>query len=111
VSGVQVQQERRVVGSELVRHDAVEKVQGKTVYAADFALPRMLHAMLKRSDYAHARLNRVDVSAAEAIDGVVAVYTAADVPQNAIWVDVPGQTLEVGALKARSNVLDCIVRD
>ena len=105
VSGVDVRPGRRVVGAELARHDAIEKVRGRTVYAADFALPRMLHAMLKRSDYAHARLVSVDTSAAEALDGVVAVYTAADVPQNTVWVDVPGQTLEVGALKARSNVL------
>jgi CO/xanthine dehydrogenase Mo-binding subunit len=105
VSGVTVRPGRRVVGSELARHDAVEKVQGKTVYAADFALPGMLHAMLKRSDYAHARINAVDTSAAQGIEGVVAVYTAADVPQNTVWVDVPGQTLEVGALKARSSVL------
>jgi len=111
MSKVAVDQAHRVVGSELVRHDAVEKVQGKTVFAADFSLPRMLHAMLKRSEYAHARLVAVDVSAAEAVDGVVAVYTAADVPNNTVWVDVPGQTLEVGALKARSNVLaDELVR-
>ncbi len=111
VSGVEVQTGRRVVGSDLARHDAIEKVAGRTSYAADFALPGMLHARLKRSDYAHARLTRVDTEAAEAIDGVVAVYTAADVPQNTVWVDVPGQTLEVGALKARSNVLaDEVVR-
>jgi CO/xanthine dehydrogenase Mo-binding subunit len=87
-----------VVGAELDRHDAIEKVQGRTSYAADHALPRMLHAMLKRSDYAHARIERVDAAAAEAIEGVVGVITAADVPQNTVWVDVPGQTLEVGAL-------------
>jgi CO/xanthine dehydrogenase Mo-binding subunit len=105
VSAVGVETRRRTVGSELARHDAVEKVQGRTSYAADFGLPGMLHAMLKRSDYAHARLTRVDTSAAVAIDGVVAVYTAADVPRNTVWVDVPGQTLEVGALKARSSVV------
>ena len=105
MSGVEVKEGRRVVGSDLARHDAIEKVAGRTVYAADFALPGMLHARLKRSDYAHARLTRIDTAAAEAIDGVVAVYTAADVPRNTVWVDVPGQTLEVGALKARSNVL------
>jgi nicotinate dehydrogenase large molybdopterin subunit len=111
VSEVAVKPERRVIGAELARHDAIEKVQGRTTYAADFARPRMLHAMLKRSDYAHARLTRVDTSAARAIDGVVGVYTAADVPHNTVWVDVPGQTLEVGALKARSNVLaDEVVR-
>jgi CO/xanthine dehydrogenase Mo-binding subunit len=102
---VAVERGKRVIGAEIARHDAIEKVQGRTVYAGDFAVPGMLHAMLKRSDYAHARLMRVDTEAARAIDGVVAVFTAADVPQNAVWVDVPGQTLEVGALKARSNVL------
>jgi CO/xanthine dehydrogenase Mo-binding subunit len=102
---------RRVIGSELSRHDAFEKVRGRTSYAADHALPRMLHAMLKRADIAHGRITRLDVAAAKAIDGVVDVYTAADVPQNTVWVDVPGQTLEVGALKARSNVLaDEVVR-
>lgn len=102
---------KRVVGAGIERHDAIEKVQGRTTYAADFALPRMLHAMLKRSDYAHAKLLGVDTAAAEAIEGVVAVFTAADVPQNSVWVDVPGQTLEVGALKALSNVLaDGVIR-
>jgi len=111
LSGVEVKAGGRVIGAGIARHDAIEKVQGRTSYAADHALPRMLHAMLKRSDYAHARLVSVDTSAAEAIEGVVAVYTAADVPQNTVWVDVPGQTLEVGALKARSNVLaDEVVR-
>ena len=111
MSEVAVKSDRRVVGSEMARHDAVEKAQGKTVYAADFGLPGMLHAMLKRSDYAHAKITGLDTSAAEAIEGVVAVYTAADVPNNTVWVDVPGQTLEVGALKARSNVLaDDVVR-
>jgi len=111
LSGVEVKAGGRVIGAGIARHDAIEKVQGRTSYAADHALPRMLHAMLKRSDYAHARLVSVDTSAAEAIDGVVAIYTAADVPQNTVWVDVPGQTLEVGALKARSNVLaDEVVR-
>ncbi|KAA0273407.1 MAG: xanthine dehydrogenase family protein molybdopterin-binding subunit, partial [Acidobacteria bacterium] len=111
MSTADVKSDKRIVGAGIARHDAIEKVQGRTVYAADFALPRMLHAMLKRSDYAHARLLGVDTSAADAIDGVVAVYTAADVPQNTVSVDVPGQTLEVGALKAISNVLaDGVVR-
>jgi CO/xanthine dehydrogenase Mo-binding subunit len=94
-----------IVGRELIRHDAVEKVTGRTRYAADHGLPGMLHAALKRSDYAHARLVRVDTSAAEAVPGVACVLTAEHVPRNAVWVDVPGQTVEVGALKARANVL------
>jgi CO/xanthine dehydrogenase Mo-binding subunit len=111
LSQVQTPAKHRVIGSELARHDAFEKVRGRTSYAADHALPHMLHAMLKRAEMPHARITRLDVSSAKAIEGVVDVYTAADVPNNTIWVDVPGQTLEVGALKARSNVLaDEVVR-
>ncbi len=94
-----------LVGRELVRHDAVEKVSGRTRYAADFGLPGMLYAALRRSDVPHARLLRVDTSAAESVAGVACVLTARDVPENTIWVDVPGQTFQVGALKARMNVL------
>ena len=100
-----------VVGRALVRHDAVEKVAGRTRYAADFGLPGMLYAALKRSDMPHARLLRVDTSAAEAAPGIASVLTAKDVPRNTVWVDVPGQTFQVGALKARADVLaDGVVR-
>src|SRR5439155_2481744 len=101
----------RVVGRALVRHDAVEKVTGRTRFAADFGLPGMLHAVLKRADVPHARLLRVDTSVAESVPGVASVMTAKDVPENTVWVDVPGQTFQVGALKARANVLaDGVVR-
>src|SRR5438067_2412403 len=101
----------RVVGRALVRHDAVEKVAGRIRYAADFGVPGMLEATLKRADLPHARLLRVDTSAAEAVPGVVSILTAKDVPENTVWVDVPGQTFQVGALKARANVLaDGVVR-
>ena len=100
-----------LVGAELVRHDAVEKVAGRTRYAADYGLPGMLHAAVKRSELPHARLLGIDTRAAEAGAGVVCVLTARDVPENTVWVDVPGQTFEVGALKARMNVLaDGVVR-
>ena len=102
---------RRLLGAGLARHDALEKVAGRTRYAADFELPRMLHATLKRSEYPHARIRRVDSAAAKALEGVVEVLTSRDVPNNTVWVDVPGQTLEVGALKARQSVLaDNVVR-
>jgi len=111
VSQLETRPRHRILGANLRRHDALEKVRGRTSFAADFALPRMLHAMLKRSEYAHARIVSVDISAAQAIAGVVGVYTAADVPHNTVSVDVPGQTVEVGALKALSNVLaDGVVR-
>jgi CO/xanthine dehydrogenase Mo-binding subunit len=70
----------RVVGKPLPRVDAPGKVSGTAIYAADFALPGMLHGKVLRSTVPHARLVRVDVTRARAVPGVRAVLTAADVP-------------------------------
>jgi CO/xanthine dehydrogenase Mo-binding subunit len=70
----------RVVGKPLPRFDAPGKVSGTAVYAADFALPGMLHGKILRSTVPHARLVRVEVARARAVPGVRAVITAADVP-------------------------------
>jgi len=65
----------------------------------------MLHARLVRSVVPSARLTRRDVTAARQVPGVVAVLLGEDVPNNEISVDVPGQTIAVGALKARMQIL------
>jgi len=70
----------RVVGHPHRKVDAVDKVTGRTRYADDIVLPRMLYAKLLRSTVAHARIVGVDTSAAEALDGVVAVLTGRDLP-------------------------------
>ena len=72
--------QHRVVGKSLPRMDAPGKVTGAAVYAADFALPGMLYGRVFRSTQAHARIRRLDLSAARAIPGVRAVIAAADVP-------------------------------
>jgi CO/xanthine dehydrogenase Mo-binding subunit len=68
----------RVVGQSVRRVDAVEKVTGRARYASDLVRPGMLHARLLRSPYPHARLVRVDGTAARAAAGVQAVVTGAD---------------------------------
>ncbi|HEX9631595.1 MAG TPA: molybdopterin cofactor-binding domain-containing protein [Gemmatimonadales bacterium] len=70
----------RVVGTPHRRTDAVGKVTGRTRFADDLALPRMLHCKLLRSPHAHARITGIDVSGALALDGVHAVLTGADLP-------------------------------
>jgi CO/xanthine dehydrogenase Mo-binding subunit len=74
----------RIVGQSPAHHDFVNKVRGTLLYAADWSLPGMVHAKLVRSDVAPARIVSIDTSAAERLEGVVAVLTAADVPHNAI---------------------------
>ncbi|MBI4255725.1 MAG: molybdopterin-dependent oxidoreductase, partial [Candidatus Rokubacteria bacterium] len=71
--------ETRVVGKSLPRLDAAGKVTGTAVYAADFALPGMLHGKILRSREPHARLVRIDAGRALALPGVRAVITATDV--------------------------------
>ncbi|MCL4766367.1 MAG: xanthine dehydrogenase family protein molybdopterin-binding subunit [Hyphomicrobiaceae bacterium] len=80
------------IGRPLTRTDAVGKVTGRTPYAGDYVMPRMLHAKVVRADLASARLARLDVSKARALPGVVCVLTAAEMPDRTIATDIPGQT-------------------
>jgi CO/xanthine dehydrogenase Mo-binding subunit len=74
----------RVVGTSPAHHDFVDKVKGSLHYAADWQLPGMLHGRVVRSPVPSARIVGIDVTAARALPGVVAVLTAADVPSNQI---------------------------
>ena len=63
------------MGARLPRKEDLRLITGQGRYVADIVLPGMLHAVFVRSDYAHARLLKVDVSAALEAPGVVAVIT------------------------------------
>ena len=70
-----------VLGQPMRIIDGREKITGNARYTHDLKLPGMLHARLVPSLYAHANLRGIDASAALARDGVVAVLTAADMPE------------------------------
>ena len=70
----------RVVGKPLRKVDARSKVAGLTQFADDLELPRMLHMKLLRSTVAHAKIVKIDTSAAEAMPGVHAVLTGEEMP-------------------------------
>lgn len=63
-------------------HDSAPlHVSGTALYADDLPEPAdMLHLAFGQSSHAHARIISIDLSAVRAADGVVAVYTAADIP-------------------------------
>jgi nicotinate dehydrogenase large molybdopterin subunit len=71
-------QQFRVVGTDVPRIEGRDKVTGATRYAVDVQLPGMLCVRVLRSQVAHARLVRVDASAARNVSGVHAVLTGAD---------------------------------
>ena len=72
--------ETRVVGQPLPRIDAEEKVRGEAVFAPEVQLPRMLVGKFLHSPHAHAEILTIDASRAQALPGVRAVITAADIP-------------------------------
>ncbi|NUQ02022.1 MAG: xanthine dehydrogenase family protein molybdopterin-binding subunit, partial [Armatimonadetes bacterium] len=67
--------EHRVVGQRTARVDALDKVTGRALYAADLQLPGMLHAAILRSPFAHARIVALDTTRAAALPGVRAILT------------------------------------
>ena len=81
----------RQVGRPLTRTDAPGKVAGRTPYAGDYTMPDMLHLRVVRADLASARLARLDVSKARALEGVACVLTAEDLPDRTASTDIPGQ--------------------
>ncbi len=65
--------ETKVVGKPLPRVDGRERVTGAAVFTRDMSMPGMLHALIVRCPHAHARVKRVDVSAAQKMPGVRAI--------------------------------------
>ena len=74
----QPQQAYKWVGTRPVRPDGVQKVTGAAKFGADYHLPGMLYGKVLRSPHAHARIRTIDTSRAEALPGVKAVMTGAD---------------------------------
>ncbi|HEX2208447.1 MAG TPA: xanthine dehydrogenase family protein molybdopterin-binding subunit [Longimicrobium sp.] len=69
---------RTYVGTSPVRNEDRRLLTGQALFVDDVQLPGMLHAAFVRSDHAHALIRGIDVSAALAREGVVAVITAED---------------------------------
>jgi carbon-monoxide dehydrogenase large subunit len=66
------------IGKRITRTEDNKLLTGQALFVDDVQIPGMLHAAFLRSDYAHARLLSLDVSAAREMPGVVAVITAED---------------------------------
>ena len=68
----------RNFGAPIKRNEDARLLCGQALFVDDVELPGLLHAAFLRSNVAHARIRSIDVTAARARDGVVAVYTADD---------------------------------
>ena len=73
-----------VIGQPVARPDGVDKVTGRGRYTADHALPGTVWGKTLHSAHSHARIVKIDTSAARALPGVYAVLTGADL-QHGPW--------------------------
>jgi aerobic carbon-monoxide dehydrogenase large subunit len=67
-----------VIGQPLLRKEDPALLTGEAKYTNDLNIPGALHLAVLRSPYAHARILSVDLTAAQAMPGVVAAYSGAD---------------------------------
>ena len=74
----------RIFGSGIKRREDPRLITGEARYTDDIKLPGLLHMAVVRSPYAHANIISIDASAAEAMNGVLAVFIGEDIDLAAI---------------------------
>jgi CO/xanthine dehydrogenase Mo-binding subunit len=70
------------IGKSIKRIDVQAKVTGEALYASDLNYPNQLYMKILFSERPHARVRSIDKTRALALQGVIAVFTAEDVPNN-----------------------------
>jgi CO/xanthine dehydrogenase Mo-binding subunit len=91
----------KLIGKNYTTPDLVAKVTGKAKYAEDYRADGMLFAKLLLSPMPHARVRRIDTSAALAMPGVKAILTADDMPKPADSLTDLGQRIPANPLGER----------
>ena len=69
-----------IIGKPTAMIDAAEKTTGSGKYTDDLSVPGMMVGKILHSQYPHARIQRIDASRAEKLNGVLAVVTGKDAP-------------------------------
>lgn len=104
------------IGDSIKRLDAMSKVRGEAAYPGDIDMEGQLWMKLRFSDRAHARIVAIDTAAAEAVPGVVRIFTAKDVPHNEYGLMTkdqpvlcgPGSTTQIPGADIVRCYMDCI---
>ncbi len=101
---------KNVVGQSVIRTDALAKVTGEALYPGDIDMAGQLWMKVRFADRAHARITKIDTSAAENHPGVVAVLTAKDVPVNEYGLILPDQPVlcGLGSAKEGADIVRCV---
>ena len=84
------------IGKSHQRIDAFDKVTGKAEYSGDISAPDQLHLKILFAGRPHAIVKSIDTQQAAALDGVILVLTAADVPVNEYGLQINDQPVLCG---------------
>ncbi|HEY1912054.1 MAG TPA: xanthine dehydrogenase family protein, partial [Vicinamibacterales bacterium] len=92
--------DNKLIGQNYTTPDIVAKVTGKAKYAEDYRIEGMLFAKLLVSPMPHARIKRIDTTAAMAMPGVKAILRAEDMPGAAVGATL-GEGVQASAQAER----------
>jgi len=84
------------IGKSFTRHDVAGKATGETLYPGDFNLSDQVYMKILFADRPHAIVKSIDTTDAEAMEGVLIVLTAKDVPVNEYGLIMPDQPVLCG---------------
>jgi len=93
---------KKLVGQNYTTPDLIAKVTGAAKFAEDYRVEGMLFAKLLLSRMPHARVRRLDLTAALAVPGVRAILTADDVPGAADTVTDLGKIIKADLRNERA---------
>jgi CO/xanthine dehydrogenase Mo-binding subunit len=85
-----------IYGQSIPRMDAYTKVSGRALYPGDINLPNQIYLKILFSNKPHAIIKRVDTHLADQMDGVIATFTARDVPNNEYGLIINDQPVLCG---------------
>jgi CO/xanthine dehydrogenase Mo-binding subunit len=92
-----------VLGAATPRVDAFAKVTGEALFPGDIDMPGQAHMKILFAGRPHARILRIDSAAAEAMPGVLSVFTAKDVPVNEYGMILNDQPVLCGPGSAKDG--------
>jgi len=84
----------RLMGAEVKRKEDPRLITGRSTYVTDVVLPGMHHVAFVRSPHAHARIRRIDASAATRRPGVFTVVTGEDIRTRCAPLPLEGASAE-----------------
>jgi CO/xanthine dehydrogenase Mo-binding subunit len=86
----------KIIGKSVTRLDAASKVTGEALYPGDINLPEQAYMKILFAGRPHAIIKKIDLDEAAAVPGVIAIFTAKDVPNNEYGLIMPDQPVLCG---------------